>query len=216
MSNHITMIREATLKRAVDLVDGFGQRVPSEQLTGASAVFHLKVQPTDVSDVLAYSTIYNPTSLQLDTISSIINLTIQPAEVAALAYGLYFWQLQLTLATGDVLDVVPWDLFDLVVGGAASETPPAFDNTVKITADYPLPNDMTYVTPGGSPIVDAQVRVFKKSDYDAGVLSNPVGITTTDAYGRWRDPILVTTGFTYVAYILKPYAYGPDIRELFA
>ncbi len=97
-----------------------------------------------------------------------------------------------------------------------SEPAPAFTNTVKIDHNYGLSDALRYVTPGGSPICDAQVRVYKKEDYDAGRLDQAVGTTLTRQDGRWCNPILVNPGYTYVIVFQKPNAYGPDRVEVTA
>lgn len=216
MSNRISLVRGTTKKLNVDLVDENGQPISCARLVGASAEFLLRDQPTDVVNILRYTTALNPDNLAFQTLEPVLDLTFLPADTSALALQLYFYQVQITLSTGDVLPVIEWDLLDLNLGGAAVETPPVFTNTVTITQDHPLSNDMTYMTPGGSPIPDAQVRVYTKSDYDAGVLTAPVGITTTDSYGKWRQPVLVIPGYTYVARFEKPNAFGPDKVEFFA
>lgn len=212
----INLIRGSTKTVAIDLVDEFGTALPLERLKGASAEFLMRAQPTDVTNVIRYTTAGTPAALAFEATAAVLDLTFQPADTATLAIQFYFYQVQITLADGSLFDVVPWDILNLELGGAASPSPPSFDNTVKITADYPLVGDMRYMTPGGSPITNAQVRVYKKSDYDAGNLTAPVGVTSTDAYGNWAQPILVTTGYTYTARLEKPYEFGPDTKEFFA
>ena len=216
MSNHINLIRGTTQTFAIDLVDEAGNPATLESLEGATAEFLLRVDPDDVSNVLRFTTVDNPTSLAFEDAVAAVDLTFQPTDTTALTLGIYYYQLLVTQKDGNVRDVIPWALFELTLGGSAPVAPPSFDNTVKINHDYPLPGDMTYMTPGGSPIENAQVRVYKKSDYDAGRLDIPVGVTQTDAGGKWKQSILVTTGYTYVARLEKPYEFGVDIKEFFA
>ena len=216
MSNRIDLIRGTTKALAIDLVDENGEAISLARLVGATAEFLMRVQPDDVVNVLQFTTVANPASLAFEVDAAVLDLTFAPADTSALALGLYFYQVQITLTDGGVLDVIPWDLLDLNLGGAATPTPPVFTNTVKINEDYPLTGDMQYMTPGGSPIVNAQVRLYYKSDYDAGNLASPIGITMTNEYGKWRQPILVLPGFTYIARLEKPYEFGPDIKEFFA
>jgi hypothetical protein len=216
VSNRINLIRGTTKALAVDLVDENGEPIALSRLVGATATFTLRVNPTDVVNVLLFATTTTPDSLSFELDEAVLNLNFAPADTSALDIGLYFYQIEVTLTDGGILDVIPWDLLDLNLGGAATPTPPVFDNTVTISADYPLSGDMQYMTPGGSPIVNAQVRVYYKSDYDAGNLASPIGITMTNEYGKWRQPILVLPGFTYVARLEKPYEFGPDIKEFFA
>lgn len=216
MSNRISLVRGTSKKLSIDLVDENGTPIPLPKLVGASAQFLMRNQPTDVTNVLAFTTAANPTNLYFDVDEAVLHLYFAPSDTAALPLQLYFYQVQITLVTGDILDVIEWDLFDLNLGGAAVPTPPPFTNTVAISADYPLPGDMAYMTPGGSPIENAQVRLYYKSDYDAANLANPIGITTTDAAGKWKNLIFVVPGYTYTVRMEKTNEFGPDTREFFA
>jgi hypothetical protein len=216
MSNTISLVQGTTKKLSIDLVDENGEPIHLHKLKGAFAQFLMRVQPTDVSNVLAFDTTNNPLSLAFELNVPVLNLTFQPSDTATLALQLYFYQVQLTLADGTVYNAIDWSLLDLNLGGAAVPVTPPFPSTVTITQDYPLSNDMQYQTPGGSPIDYAQVRVYYKSDYDAGNLNNPVGITTTINGGKWANPILVIPGYTYTARFEKPGEFGPDTFEFFA
>jgi hypothetical protein len=216
VSNRIDLVRGTTKALAIDLVDEHGDPILISRLVGATASFNMRVLPTDVNDVLTYSTVTTPGNLAFEVNSPVLNLTFQAADTSALALQLYNYRVQVVLTDGSILDVIEWDLLDLNLGGSATPAPPVFDNTVKITADYPLAGDMQYMTPGGSPIVNAQVRVYRKSDYDAGNFTAPVGITATGPDGKWLQPILVLPGYTYVARLEKPYEFGPDVKEFFA
>lgn len=216
MSNRISIIQGTSKNIAVDLVDEAGQFIACKDLIGASAELLVRLQPTDVSNVLRFSTIDTPTSLAFEANVAVLDVNFVPSDTATLAILLYFYRLRLTLATGAIIEVIPWDIFDVNLGGAAVPAQPPFSNTKKIDQDYPLANDMTYQTPGGSPIENAQVRLYYKSDYIAGKLDKPIGITMTDAYGKWRQPILVIPGYTYVARLEKANEFGPDIKEFFA
>lgn len=216
MSNRIDLIQGTSKALAIDLVDENGQPLACQRLVGAVATFLMRVQPTDMSNVLAFDTTTTPASLYFEVGQAVLNLVFAPADTATLTIQLYFYQVQVTLLDGTIYDVIPWDLLDLNLGGAAAETPPVFTNTKKIDQDYPLAGDMTYQTPGGTPIENAQVRLYYKSDYDAGKLDSPVGITMTDAYGKWRQPILVIPGYTYVVRLEAAGLYGPDVKEFFA
>jgi len=91
-----------------------------------------------------------------------------------------------------------------------------FTNTVQIDHDYGSIDALRYLTPGGSPISGAQVRIYRKSDYDARNLGTPVAFTMTKADGRWQDAALVEPGFTYTIRFELPNYYGPDTREVIA
>lgn len=95
-----------------------------------------------------------------------------------------------------------------------STTPPPFPNTVQLTEDYGGANALQYTENGGDPIEGAQVRVFKKVDYDLENYDAAIGVTTTDATGGWVDPVIVEAGFTYTIQFFKPGAFGPDTQEV--
>jgi hypothetical protein len=216
MSNRISLVQGTTKKLSIDLVDQDGRPIKMSKLVGATAQFLMRVQPTDLVDVLKFTTADNPTSLYFDIDEPVLHLVFAPADTALLPLQLYFYQVQLTQTDASVVNAIDWDLLDLNLGGSAVPTPPPFENTVPINHDYPLPGTMTYMTPGGSPIENAQVRLYYKSDYDAGNLAAPLGITTTDAHGNWKNTLLVLTGFTYTVRLEKAYEFGPDTREFFA
>ena len=94
-----------------------------------------------------------------------------------------------------------------------STTPPVFPNKVSLTEDFPTTDNLRYIA-NGSGIGDAQIRVYKKTDYDLGKLTLIQGTTTTKTDGRWKNPILVEGGYTYTIYFQKPHAYGPDTAEV--
>ncbi len=75
-------------------------------------------------------------------------------------------------------------------------------------------NALQYVDPEGQPVVDAYVRVYKKADWDARLLSKVVGLTKTTAEGTWTSPIMVEPGYTFVVQFHLPDQWGPDIVEI--
>lgn len=216
MSNRISLVQGTSKKLSIDLVDQDGQPIKMAKLVGASAQFLMRNQPTDVVNILKFTTAANPTSLFFDVDEPVLHLVFAPSDTALLPLQLYYYQVQLTQTDASVVNAIDWDLLDLNLGGSAVPTPPPFENTVKINQDYPLAGDMTYMSPGGSPIPDAQVRLYYKSDYDANNLNNPIGITTTDAAGKWRNTLLVLTGFTYTVRMELAGFFGPDTKEFFA
>lgn len=211
-SARISLIRGTSKNYQIDLADDDGNPIEPNLLAGATAEFHLKVIPTDVSDVLTFTTGSNPTRLAFD--SSSVKLVFESDDTALLPVQLYVWQLVVTLSNGDRLDAIEWSPFDLNLGGTAAATPPTFDNTVKLNQDYGLPGSLSYQTAGGSPIPDAQVRIYYKTDYDAGNLTSPVGITLTKADGGWKNPVLVLPGYSYVIQFFKPNEFGPDVSTI--
>lgn len=95
-----------------------------------------------------------------------------------------------------------------------SVTPAPFPNTITLSEHYDVENNLQYEDPDGVPIQDAQVRVYKKTDYDLGNLTSVVGVTTTDANGNWTNPVIVEAGFTYTIQFYKPGSFGPDAQEV--
>lgn len=95
-----------------------------------------------------------------------------------------------------------------------STTPPPFPNTVPINEDYGTENQLRYLDSDGIPISDAQIRVYKKIDYDLENYEAAVGVTTTDENGEWVSPVTVEAGYTYVIEFFKPGYFGPDTEEI--
>lgn len=216
MSNRISLVRGTTKKLSIDLVYENGKPITCALLKDATATFLLRQQSTDFINVLMYTTYANPENLAFQLTEPVLDLTFLPTDTGVLPLQLYFYQVQVTLSTGEILPGIEWDLLDLNLGGSSTPAPAPFPNTVKITHDYPLSNDMTYMSPGGSPIENAQVRLYRKSDYDTGNLTAPIGITTTNAAGKWVHPILVLPGYTYTARLEKADEFGPDKIDFFA
>ena len=79
----------------------------------------------------------------------------------------------------------------------------------KVTPDYGEASALKYVTAAGVPVEGAYVRAYRAVDYDAGG-ANPVAITVTQADGSWRDPLLLSAGYTYVLQFAKEGQFGPD------
>lgn len=204
----IQVTQGVTQLETFDLVDVDGLPFSGEQLVGATATFLVR-QTAAGPDVLA------PVPV-ISLLGSQMQVTFDGAATGVLAVGPYLYQAQLILADATVLPVADWSPLDLVLGGSATPAPPSFEATVKLDHDFPLSGDLAYRTSGGSPIPDAQVRVYLKSQYDAGNLSTPAGVTTTDADGKWVQPVLVAPGFEYVVRFEKPYEFGPDVKTVTA
>lgn len=87
-------------------------------------------------------------------------------------------------------------------------------STVSVDHNYGFPGSLRYQTAGGIPVEAAIVRIWKKSDFDAGNTDAPLAITMTNAQGNWINPCNLTTGFTYVVQFAKEGLYGPDKTEV--
>lgn len=216
MSNRIDVIRGTSFAKVIDLLDVNEQPLSIGVLVGATAEFVVQASPDDGTPVIRLTTVDNPTSLAFRPERAALNLALAPGDTTNLAVKVYFYRLRIVLLDSTTSDAIPWSPFDVGLGGSADVPPAPFDNTTKIDHDYQLPGELSYVTPGGSPIENAQIRVYLKSNYAAGNLSSPIGVTTTDASGRWRDSVLVNPGFSYVVRFEKPGEFGPDTRETLA
>lgn len=216
MPNRIEVIRGTSFSKVVDLLDVNGNALSVHLLVDATAEFTVRASPDSSTNLIHLTTTATSDRLSFRPERAAINLALVPTDTLPLALQTYFYRLRVTLLDGTVSDAIPWSPFDVNLGGSAVVPPPPFENTTKIDHDYQLPGELSYVTPGGSPVENAQIRVYLKSDYVTGNLSRPVGVTTTDAGGRWRDPVLVNPGYSYVVRFEKPGEFGPDTRETFA
>jgi hypothetical protein len=211
----INLIRDTDETFIIDIVDENGQPYDATELVGAEVEFLLREAPTDIVDVIKWTTTLDPDSLVL--LGNTISLIFVAADTTALDIKVYYFQVTITLADSTVLPpIIEWSPFDLNLGGTAAPEPPVFTNTVQLDEDYGATDALRYMTPGGSPIENAQIRVYYKSDYDAGTLDTPVGVSKTNAFGRWNNPVLVTPGFTYTVQFFKPNDFGPDTTEVVA
>lgn len=212
LANRLKLIRGASASFDVDLVDAHGEPIASTRLENCVATFTLRDAATG-PDILRYTSA-DKTHLSVDIRASRLAVAFTPMDTSALALGAYVYELRLQLANGDVVVPVGWSPLDVGLGGVADETQPVFENVIRLDHDFPLPGDMTYMTPGGSPIPDAQIRVYAKADYDARRLDAPIGHTTTNAHGKWNRAILVVPGYTYVVHFFKPGEFGPDVKQV--
>lgn len=216
MSNRITVIQGVDKTVTVDILDENNQPMASERLEGAVATFLLREEAADVVNVLSFNSTDMPTRVSVSVQNATVFLAILTADSVGLALQSYVYQLELKLADVDVddIDLIPWAPLSVVLGGSAAPPPPVFDNTVKLDHDFMFPGDLAYYTPGGTPIAGAQIRVYYKTQYDVGNLTAPVGLTSTDAAGKWVQPVFVVPGFSYSIRYELPNEFGPDVREV--
>jgi len=211
----INLVRGTNETFLIDIVDDNGQLYNPTELVGASVEFLLREDPTDVTNIIRWTTALDPASLVL--LGNTISLIFVPDDTTALDIKVYWFQVNMTLADATVLPpIIGWSPFDLNLGGGAHPEPPVFTNTVQLDENYGATDALRYMTPGGTPIADAQIRVYYKFDYDAGALNSPVGLSKTNAYGRWHNPVLVLPGYTYTIQFFKPNDFGPDTAEVVA
>jgi hypothetical protein len=88
-------------------------------------------------------------------------------------------------------------------------------DTVFVDHDYGGAGELTYLTQTESGISGAEVIVFTKADYDAGLRTSVYvrGSTTTDVNGEWKTPMYLDPA-TYTIVFIKQGFYGPDIKEV--
>ena len=211
----IDLIRGTDETIQINIVDQNGLPYPAEDLVGAEIQFTMREAPTTLPDILYWTSTSDPTHLIL--IENVISLIFTPEDTEDLDIQVYTFQVGVTLADGTILPpIIEWSPLDLNLGGTSQTEPPVFTNTVQLDEDYGAVDALRYMTPGGSPIENAQIRVYYKADYDAGALSSPVGLSQTNAYGRWANPILVLPGYSYAIQFFKPNDFGPDKVEVVA
>lgn len=87
-------------------------------------------------------------------------------------------------------------------------------NTVMVNHDIQTFDNLRYLAPNGDPIADAEVYIFKKSEYLSDRFDNALGRTTTRTDGRWYDAIPVQAGDTYTVVLFKQGEYGPNVIDI--
>lgn len=87
---------------------------------------------------------------------------------------------------------------------------------VYLTSDTGGQDALTLVDAQGDPIADAHVFVYLTSQYEDPPEEGltPVAVTSTDARGRMRDAVALTSGYTYTIYWTKPWYEGPITHEI--
>ncbi len=149
-----------------------------------------------------------------DPINGRYTLSFKAIDTARLQLGTYLHDVKASWPPSTTLSIIDPSFFVVTLGGVTSTPPPAFSNTVSIDQNWELSDSLRYMDAGGNPIDAAQIRVYLKSDYDAGNLAAPVGSTLTTADGRWKDPVLVIPGYTYVVRFEAPNRFGPDTATI--
>lgn len=214
-SNRIVFVRGTTRTFEISLVDIDGNLIKRHKLNGATADFYLRINASDITDVLHFD-LTDPTHLTLRHHVSLLSMNLFPDDTSGLDIGEYTYRLRIVYSDGEVFYPIDWSPFDLGLGGSTAPVPPVFDNTIKVDQNYGTMGALQYLTSGGSPIDAAQIRVYYKSDVDAGNLDNPVGVSVTNPSGNWALPVLVRPGFTYTIIFAKPNEFGPDKVEIVA
>lgn len=87
--------------------------------------------------------------------------------------------------------------------------------TVFVDHDYGGVDALQYVTPGGTPIASAEIRVYLRADYDANRKSASYiqARTVTRTDGRWANPLMLDPE-EYTLLFHKSGAFGPNVVNI--
>jgi hypothetical protein len=85
---------------------------------------------------------------------------------------------------------------------------------VLIDHDYGSADALKVVATGGAPVGDAEIRIYKATEYDAGRRTTWVSSSTTNALGQWAVPIYLEPGLDYVIVVEKPQAYQATVTRI--
>ena len=83
-----------------------------------------------------------------------------------------------------------------------------------VNQDYPGTNDMLVVDETNVPIEGAEIRVYGQIAFDAGVVDIWEAMTTSDANGKWVDPVELEDGRNWVVHFQKESVHGPAHVEI--
>lgn len=85
---------------------------------------------------------------------------------------------------------------------------------VALHTDYGGIDQLRLEDENGEPVEGATIRVFTKLEFDTNGLDNPIGVTATNANGRWVNPVFVNSGDTYVVHYQDDAQIGPVSVEV--
>lgn len=80
----------------------------------------------------------------------------------------------------------------------------------KVDHNFGAIDALQFVTESGAAIPEAQIRIFKKPDFDAGRRDVPLFIIETRVDGRWKRPVYLEPGMSYTLLFDKPSAFSSD------
>lgn len=67
---------------------------------------------------------------------------------------------------------------------------------------------------GGNPVSGATIYAYTKANYDLKNFSQILGVSTTDANGRWVSPIYLFSGTTYTIAFFKTGSFSTVTKEI--
>jgi hypothetical protein len=82
----------------------------------------------------------------------------------------------------------------------------------RVDHNYGGTDQLRYVSEGGDGIPNAEIRVYKRADYDQGRTDLPLFRLETDNDGRWVAPVFLEVGFDYTLWYAKSGLYGPNLK----
>lgn len=184
-------------------------------LTGALVTLMVKETTDDLAPDVILKTSATPAEIAIGApaTAGLAQVYITVADLSPLLDKQYVYKVKVDPPGSDEFVVIDWSTWEVQSGGL-SYTPPTFTNTVKLDHNYGATDALRYLTSGGSPVADAQIRVYYKTDYDLGNTTTPLCITKTKADGRWENSLFVFPGYTYTIQFLKVNSYGPDKVEI--
>lgn len=80
----------------------------------------------------------------------------------------------------------------------------------KVDHNYGGIDNLRFVTESGASIPDANIRIFRSPDFDAGLRDIPLFIIQTRVDGRWERPVYLEPGMNYTLLFDKPSAYSSE------
>jgi hypothetical protein len=87
------------------------------------------------------------------------------------------------------------------------------ENRRRLDHHHGAQDALRYATGNGVGVPDAEIRVFRAADWDAGRREVAVGVTVTDPDGRWISPLYVEP-LSYVVVFFKAGFYGPNLARV--
>ncbi len=86
----------------------------------------------------------------------------------------------------------------------------ALTGRTRVDHDYLGVDSLRYLAPGGTPIAQAEIRIYQEPDYLQGRRDTPYAILMTNDEGRWQTSVYLPVGMNYVVQFFKPSGYGPN------
>lgn len=212
MASSTALFIDKGASRTIDLTILNDQNQPFD-LTGATITFIVKATASDLDPILIQKLSSNNTQILItNVLGGLAQVFLLPGDTSTLPEKNYVYKVFVDVGENEYI-IIDWSIFQVKVDGAIFAAP-VFTNTVKLDHNFGSADAFTYKTSGGSPIQDAQIRVYYKTDFDTGNLNAPIAFTLTDSFGHWISPVFVFPGFTYTLQFMKPNEFGPDTVEI--